>query len=463
VRASDYGLGESAKMGGYKETDNVYTMLGNIIKVTLGILAIVFFGLVLYAGLRWMTARGNEEFTKKAKVILEAARMMKLEHPNDVLFVLVSYLPIPGHLGEMKTKPTQHAARALNSSGIQADFIIARGKTELDKPRREKLAIFCGLRSEEDVIAAPDVDSIYNVPAVFEEQKFGDKIAKKLHFRFKKDTSQEWKTFIKKMHQATKSVKIAVVGKYFGTGDFTLADSYISVIESIKHAGWYLGLKPELTWVDAEDFETKKKMVGTYLREFDAIIVPGGFGARGVEGIMQVINYVRTHKVPYLGLCYGMQLACIEFVRNVLGKKQAHTIEVDKKTVDPVIHINPSQAENVKQNRYGGTMRLGAYDCELKKGSKVEKLYKEFRRQKGLVISERHRHRYEFNNDYKESMEEKGMEFVGINPESSLIEIIELKNHPYFVGTQFHPEFKSRPLHPHPLFVGLLQAAINKK
>jgi CTP synthase len=395
-------------------------------------------------------------------LFLEAARMMKLQNPNDVLFVLVSYLPIPGHLGEMKTKPTQHAARALNSSGIQADFIIARGKTELDKPRREKLAIFCGLRSQEDVIAAPDVDSIYRVPAIFEEQKFSDKIAKKLHFRFRKDTSREWKKFIQKMQKAPNPVKIAVVGKYFGTGDFTLADSYISVIESIKHAGWYLGLKPELTWVDAEDFETGKKIVGTYFRKFDAIIVPGGFGTRGVEGIMHVINYARTHKVPYLGLCYGMQLACIEFVRDVLGRRRAHTIEVDEKTNDPVIHINPNQAENIKQNRYGGTMRLGAYNCTLKKGSKVEKLYKEFWKQTGSVISERHRHRYEFNNEYKEVMEEKGMEFVGINPESNLVEIIELKNHPYFVGTQFHPEFKSRPLHPHPLFVGLLRAAIKK-
>lgn len=400
-------------------------------------------------------------------LFLEAARMMKLENPEDILFVLVSYLPIPGHLGEMKTKPTQHAARALNSSGIQADFIIARGKTELDKPRREKLAIFCGLRSEEDVIAAPDVESIYDVPDIFEKQGLGEKIAKKLHMRFKEDNNPEWKGFIKRMKQVKKSLKIAVVGKYFGTGDFTLADSYISVIEAIKHAAWYENIHPELSWIDAEYFEQGKKPVVNTLQNFDAIIVPGGFGSRGITGILGTISYAREHNVPYLGLCYGMQLACIEFVRTVLGNHEADTVEVDKKTTEPVIHINPRQAENIKQNRYGGTMRLGAYNCELKKGSKVEKLYKEFWKNtpwlkvqnNSMVISERHRHRYEFNNEYKKMMEEKGMEFVGINPENNLVEIIELKNHPYFVGTQFHPELKSRPLHPHPLFLGLIQAA----
>jgi CTP synthase len=388
-------------------------------------------------------------------LFLEAARMMKLDTPEDVLFMLVSYLPIPGHLGEMKTKPTQHAARALNSSGIQADFIIARGKTELDKPRREKLAIFCGLRSEDDVIAAPDVESIYDVPDVFEKQKLSDKIAKKLHFKFKKPTSPEWGRFIKKMKTAEKVVKIAVVGKYFSTGEYTLADSYISVIEAIKHASWSEGCKPELTWIDAEEYEKKSTKIKE-LASFDAVVVPGGFGARGIEGIIKVIQFVREHGIPYLGLCYGMQLACVEFLRDVVGKKTAHTVEVDKKTVDPVIHINPRQAENVKHNRYGGTMRLGAYACTLKKGSRVYKAYETEK------ISERHRHRYEFNNDYKEAMEKTGMDFVGINPESSLVEIIELKDHPYFVGTQFHPEFKSRPLHPHPLFMGLIKAALNK-
>jgi CTP synthase len=386
-------------------------------------------------------------------LFLEAARMMKLKNPNDVLFALVSYMPIPGHLGEMKTKPTQNAARTLNASGIQADIILARGKTELDKPRREKLALFCGLHSEDEVISAPDVESIYLVPEVLERQGLSKLIAKKLKLRLKDDKSGEWNGFVKKMQHATKPIKIAVVGKYFGVGSFTLADSYISVIEAVKHAAWSQGAKPEMTWIDAEEFERGERKV-TDLKNFDALVVPGGFGTRGIEGIIKAVQFARENNLPYLGLCYGMQLACIEFVRHVLGKENAHTVEVDADTPDPVVHINPFQKDNVRHKRYGGTMRLGAYDCILKKGSRAYKAYGE------PHISERHRHRYEFNNDYRAAMEEAGMEFVGINPATDLVEIIELKDHPYFVGTQFHPEFKSRPLHPHPLFVGLIKAGL---
>jgi CTP synthase len=238
-------------------------------------------------------------------LFLEAARMMKLKAPNDVLFVLVSYLPIPGHLGEMKTKPTQYAARTLNSSGIQADIILARGREELDKPRKEKLAIFCGLRSEEEIISAPDVDSIYDVPAVLERQHLSDLVGKKLHLRFKQDRSSEWNTFVKKMHAASVPLKIAVVGKYFGTGDYTLSDSYISVIEAVKHASWSEGVKPEMTWIDAEKYEQNPALVQE-LKNFDALLVPGGFGARGIEGIIAAIRYARESNLPYLGLCYGM-------------------------------------------------------------------------------------------------------------------------------------------------------------
>lgn len=386
-------------------------------------------------------------------LFLEAARMMKLKDPDDVLFVLVSYMPIPGHLGEMKTKPTQNAARTLNASGIQADIILARGKTELDKPRREKLALFCGLRSEDEVISAPDVESIYLVPEVLERQGLSKLIAKKLKLRLKGDKSEEWNTFVKKMQRATKPLKIAVVGKYFGTGDFTLADSYISVIEAIKHAAWSQGAKPELEWIDAEEFERGERSVES-LKQFAALVVPGGFGTRGIEGIIKAIRFAREEKIPYLGLCYGMQLACIEFARNILHKGSAHTVEVDADTPDPVVHINPFQKDNVRHKRYGGTMRLGAYDCALRKGSRAQKAYE------SAMISERHRHRYEFNNEYREAMERAGMECVGINPATDLVEIVELKDHPYFVGTQFHPEFKSRPLAPHPLFVGLVKAAL---
>lgn len=389
-------------------------------------------------------------------LFLEAARMMKLKQPEDVLFVLVSYLPVPGHIGEMKTKPTQHAARALNSSGIQADFIVARGRYELDKPRREKLAVFCGLRSEDDVISAPDVESIYDVPANFEKQHFSDLIRKRLKLRFREKKNPGWNKFIEGMRNAKMPVKIAVVGKYFGTGNFTLADSYISVIEAIKHAAWYYGAKPELTWIDAEKYENDPSSVKE-LKGFNALIVPGGFGTRGIEGIINAIRFARENDLPYLGLCYGMQLATVEFARNVLGYSDAHTAECVPNTKSAIIHINPHQATNVKENRYGGTMRLGAYDCDLKIGSKVQKLYK------AEKISERHRHRYEFNNKYREELDKAGMKIVGVNNESDLVEIIELENHPYFVGSQFHPEFKSRPLHPHPLFIGLVKAALGIK
>ena len=239
----------------------------------------------------------------------------------------------------------------------------------------------------------------------------------------------------------------------FGTGNFTLADSYISVIEAIKHATWNQSVKPVLEWVDSEDFEKDPTSVKK-LSMYDAVIVPGGFGTRGVEGIITAIQYVRECHIPYLGLCYGMQLACIEFARHVLKKTSAHTVEVNPHTSEPIIHINPLQASNVREQKYGGTMRLGAYECVLRYGTRVHNAYKTD------TISERHRHRYEFNNEYREALDTAGLRVVGVNPETDLVEIVELDNHPYFVGVQFHPEFKSRPMNPHPLFVGLVKAAM---
>ncbi len=385
-------------------------------------------------------------------LFLEAARIMKVQHPKDVAVVLVSYLPLPPHVGEMKTKPTQYAVRTLNAAGLQADFIVARGEQMLDDRRREILAHTCNL-IEGTVVAAPDVASIYEVPTLFHEQNFDGRLLKFLGLKAKKNDIKVWTEFGQKIKNLKKSVKIGVVGKYFATGDYTLSDSYISVIESVKHAAWQCDAKPELTWVDAEEYEKNPQKVKE-LKGFDAVIVPGGFGARGIEGIITAIQFVREQKIPYLGLCYGMQLACIEFARHVLLKKEANTIEVDKKTPDPIIHINAAQAENVRQGKYGATMRLGAYRCVLKKGSRAERAYA------AAEVSERHRHRYEFNNAYRELVEKAGMEVVGVNPESNLVEIIELKDHPYFVGTQFHPEFKSRPLQAHPLFVGLIKAGL---
>ena len=387
-------------------------------------------------------------------LFLEAARRMRLAHPGDVSFVLVSYLPVPSHIGEMKTKPTQQASRLLNGAGIQPDIIIARSTVGLDKERKEKLAVHCGV-PKDHCISAPDVSSVYTIPRVMDEQHIGNKLLKTLGLRPRKTNLTRWNNLEKKISQAKKEVSIGVVGKYFGSGGFTLSDSYISVIEAIRHAAWSFGVVPKLEWVDSEAFEDGK-MQTKMLKRFDGIIVPGGFGTRGIEGIIQTISYARKKHIPYLGICYGMQLAAVEFARNVLKKKDAHTVEVDDSAAHPIIHINPYQEKHVQNNRYGGTMRLGAYDCTLEKGSQVRQLYKK------SVISERHRHRYEFNNAYREAMNKAGMRVVGVNPESDLVEIIELNNHPFFVGAQFHPEFMSKPLDPHPLFLGLVRAAIRK-
>ncbi len=388
-------------------------------------------------------------------LFLEAARMMKLDAPGSVAFVLVSYLPIPAHIGEMKTKPTQHAARALNSAGINPDFIIARSSMPLDKPRREKLGIFCGV-PKENCLSAPDARSIYAVPSILEADNFGNKILKVLGLKTRPSHMSAWDNFVQKIDHPKKEVKIAVVGKYFGTGDYTLADSYISVIEALKHASWFQSAKPVLTWINSEDYEkdtTKLKE----LKSFDGILVPGGFGSRGIEGVILAIQFARENKIPYLGLCYGLQLACVEFARNVLGHKHANTTEIDPETPDPIIFANPMQAKNIQEGKYGATMRLGAYDCILKKGTKVYKAYGE------ELVAERHRHRYEFNNAYLEEMDNAGLRAVGINPETELLEMIELDDHPFFVGTQAHPEFKSRPQKPHPLFREFVKAALKGK
>ena len=384
-------------------------------------------------------------------LFLEAVRELKLHSPEDIAIVLVSYLPVPGHLGEMKTKPTQHAQRALNQTGLHADMIIARAPIELDEVRKEKLAMLCGINKGYS-ISAPDVESIYEIPLKMEEQDVGNKLLKVLHLKPRKTNLEAWKKFVAGIKHTKKDVRIAVVGKYFGTGDFTLADSYISVIEATKHAAQFNKVHAVLEWVDSEEFETNPGHL-QHLKKYDGIIVPGGFGTRGIEGIINTIRFARENKIPYLGLCYGMQLASIEFVRNVLGKTGAHTVEADDSAEHPVIHVSPFQKANIQANRYGGTMRLGAYDCALRKGSLARKAYGQD------IISERHRHRYEFNDAYRKEVDDAGLRIVGINPETGLVEIVELADHPFFVGTQFHPEFKSRPMRPHPLFREFIRAA----
>lgn len=380
-------------------------------------------------------------------LFLEAARMMHLAEPDNVLFIMVSYLPVPSIIGEMKTKPTQHAVRALNSASIQPDFIIARSLSPLDQPRRRKLAIFCNIQ-EGDVISAPDTKSIYDVPINFEKDNLGERILEKFGLPRKKKDLVDWRKMVNKIKSAKKQVEIGIVGKYFSTGDFCLTDSYISVIEAIKHAAAANGVKPVLHWINSEDVEKQGVKI---LKKYDGIIVPQGWGSRGAEGKIKTIRYCRENNVPYFGLCYGMQMAVIEFARDVLGFKDANSEEVNPKTKYPVIHIMPGQKELIAKKQYGGTIRLGGWPCKIIAGTHLAAAYAKFRK-KGTV-SERHRHRYEFNNEYREQYEKAGLRVAGTSPDGKIVEAVEITKHPFFIGTQFHPEYISRPLDPHPLFV----------
>ncbi len=393
-------------------------------------------------------------------LFLEAARMMILAHPKDVLFILVSYFPVPSIIGEMKTKPTQYAVRTLNSAGIQPNMILARSVLPLDEPRKIKVATFCNVQKE-DIISAPDVKSVYEVPINFEKEGMGNRILKKLGVRTRPSDLKEWEKLSKLIKNSPKEINIGIVGKYFESGHFTLMDSYISIIEAIKHASSSQKRKAKISWMSSQEFEKDPKSLKE-LKKYDGIIVPGGFGNRGIEGKIKAIKYCRKNKIPFFGLCLGLQLSVIEFARNVAGIKDATSREFDKNAKNPVIDVMQEQKELLKQKHYGGTMRLGAYDCQIQKGTISHKAYKNWVKDaKGpYMISERHRHRYEVNNDYRNILEEKGLVIAGINTKKNLIEIIEIKNHPFFVGTQFHPEFKSRPLKPHPLFKEFIKVAI---
>ena len=390
-------------------------------------------------------------------LFLEAARMMKMHNFHDVLFVLVSYLPIPSKVGEMKTKPTQYAIRTLNSAGIQPDFVLCRSERPLDDRRKEKIAI-SGNMFPDHVINAPDVDSIYDIPLNFDREKIGEKILKMFGWAPKNNAPglADWERLANLIHRVDQTVKIGIVGKYFKSGDFVLEDSYISVIEAVKHACWKNGKKPDIQWINSEVYEEDPQKL-IELRQYDGVIVPGGFGSRGIEGKIMTIQYLRENKIPFLGLCYGLQLATIEFARNVCQIKDAITAEVDDKALNQVIHIMPDQIQNIEQHKYGSTMRLGAYPCVLRPDSRSYKAYEK------LEISERHRHRYEVNNDYREVLELNGLKFAGKSPDNKLIEIIEIEDHPFFVATQFHPEFKSRPIEGHPLFNAFIEAGIDRQ
>jgi len=376
--------------------------------------------------------------------IIEAIRQVGLEkNREDVAYIHVTLLPYIFGSNEIKSKPTQHSVKELQSLGIQPNILVCRTEQDIPESIREKLALFCNVRKT-SVIQNKTADNLYAVPLMLENEGLAREVCNYLKLdRYVPDNSK-WEELIENVRKiGDKKVTIAIVGKYV-----QLEDSYISVIESLHHAGFANSVKIDIKLIDAETItaETvKEKLAGV-----DGIITPGGFGNRGIEGKIEATKYARENKIPFLGICLGMQMAVVEFARNVLGLKDANSAEFDEKSKNPVIHIMENQKGVSKK---GGTMRLGSYPCKLKEGTLAHKLYEE------VLIEERHRHRYEYNNDYKERLEEAGLVCSGTSPDGTLVEIVEYKNHPYFIAGQFHPELKSRPNKPSPLFVGLVKAA----
>ncbi len=386
----------------------------------------------------------------------EASRIMKLRERDTVVHIHVSYLPTPGHIGEPKTKPTQLSVKQLNAMSIQPDFLVARTAGDLDARRRDRLALFCNMYPE-DIIMNQDLKSIYQVPLNFHAQDFDKKVLAKLDLPDKKSDLGDWEKLVKQvLEKKSKHLTLAIVGKYFRTGDYNLKDSYHALFEALDHAAIREGIELDIRSINSAVIE--KEGTGQ-LEGVDAIIVPIGWGARGTTGKVMTIEYARTHKIPYLGLCYGMQLAAIEFAKNVLGYKDANSTEIDPDTTHPIIHTIPFDAKYQRIKGNGVSMRLGAYDCILKPGTLAAKIYGTTK------ISERHRHRYEFNNEYRQVLEDKGFMIAGTSPDNQFVEMIELPlaMHPFFLATQAHPEYKSRPLTPHPVFLAFLDTACKMK
>lgn len=396
----------------------------------------------------------------------EASRIMTLKNPGDVIHIHVSYVPTPSHLGEPKTKPTQLSVRTLNSMGIQPDLIIARSIRYLDQRRRDRFALFCNMHSE-DIISNPDVESVYEIPLILHKQGLEKRIFMKLGLAEKKPNLVAWEKMIDKIKsQKKKKIEIAIIGKYFGTGEYQIRDSYAALLDAIDHSSWAADVEVVTRWVDAEKVEKEgaEKAIG----KTDGIIIPIGWGERGAEGMIAAGIYALDRKIPYLGLCYGMQLACVAYARHVLGWKDANTEENDKKTKHPVIHMIENQKELMEKRAYGGTMRLGAWEANVKKGSRAYEIYKkagQFISGKDGLTSERHRHRYEFNDIYTEDFEKAGLVISARSVVENLVEIIELPKdkHPFFMGTQGHPEYKSRPMNPHPIFVEFMKECSSAK
>ncbi|MCX7956116.1 MAG: CTP synthase [Patescibacteria group bacterium] len=382
----------------------------------------------------------------------EASRLLTLKNPQDVIHIHVSYVPTPSHLGEPKTKPTQLSVRTLNSMGIQPDFIVARSENFLDKRRIERFAVFCNVHPE-NIISNPDAKHPYEVPLILNNQNFAQKILKKLNLKEKTPDLKQWQKLVEKIYKKkSKKINIAIVGKYFGTGNYQLRDSYAALFDAIDHASWENDAEVNTIWIDAEKVEKNGPEI---IGRPDGIIVPIGWGERGAEGMIKTASYARINKIPYLGLCYGMQLAVIAFARDVLGWKDANTEENDKNTPHNVIHLMPKQEEIMKRRAYGGTMRLGAWQAKIKKGTIAWEIYEK------EIISERHRHRYEFNDKFVQDFEKAGLIISARSVVENLCEMIELPKsvHPFYFATQGHPEYKSQPLKPNPVFLRFLKEA----
>jgi len=399
----------------------------------------------------------------------EAARILTLRKPQDVIHIHVSYVPTPGHLGEPKTKPTQLSVRTLNSMGIQPNFIVARSEKKLDKRRADRFALFCNMHPGE-IISNPDLDNIYEIPMVLHKQELDKKVLEKLSLPVRAPNLVEWNALVERINKKkAKTVEIVIAGKYFGTGDYQLRDSYAALFDAIDHAKWEVGVEVKTKWINSEDLEFVdespeeiKKKIETIVGTPDGLIVPIGWGERGAEGMIVAANYAREMKIPYLGLCYGMQLACVAFARGVIGWKDANSVEINPDTQHPVVHIIPSQKELMKRRAYGGTMRLGAWEAKVEKNTMAHDIYSKYKEISDTdITSERHRHRYEFNDEFASEFEKHGLIISARSVVEHLAEIIELPRsmHPFYMGTQGHPEYKSRPIKPHPLFVAFIQAA----
>lgn len=381
---------------------------------------------------------------------LYAAREMGRE--RSAIYVVAAYVPFLKNVGELKTKPAQHAVTSLRSTGINPDILVTRSEIPLDEPRRETLAKRCFL-DPSYIIDDPDMESIYDVPIELEKQKFTAKVLQ--HFGLKKSPNlNAWKKFVAGIKKPKQTVRIALVGKYVKHGEIHHKDVYVSVMEALRHAGAFLKTRVEVEAIDACDLDTSELAKG----KFAGIVVPQGWGTRGVEGKIAAVKFAREKKIPYLGLCFGMQMAVIEFARNIAKLPGANSVEADAKTRFPVISIMPDQQKYLETHQYGGTIRLGVWPCKIVPKTILANIYKTDE------VQERHRHRYEFNNDYRQILERKGLIISGTSPDGKLVEAVELPKsaHPFFLGTQFHPEYQSRPLSPHPIFVEFVRSASKK-